>query len=39
MNYVAKTERRFDVVIVDSTDPQGPGGSSPRNSIAVATAA
>ena len=25
MNYVAKTERRFDVVIVDSTDPQGPG--------------
>jgi spermidine synthase len=25
MNYVAKTNRRFDVVIVDSTDPQGPG--------------
>ena len=25
MNYVAKTDRRFDVVIVDSTDPQGPG--------------
>ncbi len=25
MNYVAGTERRFDVVIVDSTDPQGPG--------------
>src|SRR5262249_19173761 len=25
MNYVAKTERRFDVIIVDSTDPQGPG--------------
>jgi spermidine synthase len=23
--YVARTERRFDVVIVDSTDPQGPG--------------
>jgi len=23
--YVAKTERRFDVIIVDSTDPQGPG--------------
>jgi len=23
--YVAATERRFDVVIVDSTDPQGPG--------------
>ena len=25
MNYVAETDRRFDVVIVDSTDPQGPG--------------
>lgn len=25
MTYVAETERRFDVVIVDSTDPQGPG--------------
>jgi spermidine synthase len=25
MNYVAKTDRRFDVVIVDSTDPKGPG--------------
>ncbi len=25
MKYVAKCERRFDVVIVDSTDPQGPG--------------
>ena len=25
MNYVAGTERRFDVVIVDFTDPQGPG--------------
>jgi len=25
MHYVAKTDRRFDVVIVDSTDPQGPG--------------
>jgi spermidine synthase len=23
--YVARTERRFDVIIVDSTDPQGPG--------------
>jgi len=23
--YVAGTERRFDVIIVDSTDPQGPG--------------
>jgi len=23
--YVAKTDRRFDVVIVDSTDPMGPG--------------
>jgi len=23
--YVALTERRFDVIIVDSTDPQGPG--------------
>jgi spermidine synthase len=25
MHYVAKTNRRFDVIIVDSTDPQGPG--------------
>ncbi len=25
MKYVAKTARRFDVIIVDSTDPQGPG--------------
>ena len=25
MKYVAGTDRRFDVVIVDSTDPQGPG--------------
>src|ERR1700694_5816927 len=25
MKYVAKTERRFDVIIVDPTDPQGPG--------------
>src|SRR6266508_678039 len=25
MIYVAKTSRRFDVLIVDSTDPQGPG--------------
>jgi spermidine synthase len=25
MNYVARTERRFDAIIVDSTDPQGPG--------------
>ena len=25
MKFVAETERRFDVVIVDSTDPQGPG--------------
>src|ERR1700741_5218988 len=25
MNYVTKTDRRFDVIIVDSTDPQGPG--------------
>jgi spermidine synthase len=25
MNYVAQTERRFDVIIVDSTDPTGPG--------------
>ena len=25
MKYVAQTERRFDVIIVDSTDPQGPG--------------
>jgi spermidine synthase len=25
MKYVAKTDRRFDVIIVDSTDPLGPG--------------
>jgi spermidine synthase len=25
MKYVARTARRFDVIIVDSTDPQGPG--------------
>ena len=25
MTFVAETDRRFDVVIVDSTDPQGPG--------------
>jgi spermidine synthase len=25
MRYVAKTERRFDIIIVDSTDPLGPG--------------
>lgn len=25
LKYVAETDRRFDVVIVDSTDPQGPG--------------
>src|SRR5262245_61341340 len=25
MKYVARTDRRFDVIIVDSTDPQGPG--------------
>jgi spermidine synthase len=25
MKYVARTSRRFDVIIVDSTDPQGPG--------------
>jgi spermidine synthase len=25
MNYVAGTDRRFDVIIVDSTDPLGPG--------------
>ena len=25
MNYVARTEQRFDVIIVDSTDPLGPG--------------
>jgi spermidine synthase len=25
MHYVRTTERRFDVIIVDSTDPQGPG--------------
>jgi spermidine synthase len=25
MNFVATTQRRFEVIIVDSTDPQGPG--------------
>jgi spermidine synthase len=25
MNFVAETDRRFDVIIIDSTDPQGPG--------------
>lgn len=25
MKYVAETDRRFDLIIVDSTDPQGPG--------------
>src|SRR3954454_16857028 len=25
MKYVARTKRRFDAIIVDSTDPQGPG--------------
>jgi spermidine synthase len=25
MKYVGKTDRHFDVIIVDSTDPQGPG--------------
>ncbi len=25
MDYVAQTKRRFDVIIVNSTDPQGPG--------------
>ncbi len=25
MKYVARTDRRFDIIIVDSTDPQGPG--------------
>lgn len=25
MKFAARTERRFDVIIVDSTDPQGPG--------------
>jgi spermidine synthase len=25
MKYVARTKRRFDTIIVDSTDPQGPG--------------
>ncbi len=25
MDYVARTDRRFDVIIVDSTDPLGPG--------------
>jgi spermidine synthase len=25
MKFVARTKRRFDVIIVDSTDPQGPG--------------
>ena len=27
MDYVAETDRRFDVVIVDSTDPDGPGAA------------
>jgi spermidine synthase len=27
MKFVARTERRFDVIIVDSTDPQGPGAA------------
>jgi spermidine synthase len=25
MKYIAKTNHRFDIIIVDSTDPQGPG--------------
>jgi spermidine synthase len=25
MKYVVKTDRRYDVIIIDSTDPQGPG--------------
>ena len=25
MNYVAQTDRRFHIIIVDSTDPEGPG--------------
>ena len=25
MKYIARTERQFDTIIVDSTDPQGPG--------------
>ena len=25
MKYVGETDRRFDIIIVDSTDPQGPG--------------
>lgn len=25
MRYVGETDRRFDIIIVDSTDPQGPG--------------
>jgi spermidine synthase len=25
MKYVSETDRRFDIIIVDSTDPQGPG--------------
>jgi spermidine synthase len=27
MKFVAETDRRFDVIIVDSTDPQGPGAA------------
>jgi spermidine synthase len=25
MKYVVKTDRRYDIIIIDSTDPQGPG--------------
>ena len=41
MKYVARTDRRFDVIIVDSTDPQGPGKVlfSTRNSMPPASAA
>ena len=40
MKYVARTDRRFDVIIVDSTDPLGPERScSVRNSIPRADAA
>ena len=36
----ATTDRRFDVIIVDSTDPQGPGACcSRRNSMPAASAA
>ncbi len=31
--YVAKTDRRFDVIIVDSTDPQGPGQNPVRREV------